>query len=135
MKRFLSWLVVIGCFFVYSNIARLLASLAMIMVNKFLDMNLLSQLITVAFFGFGFISFFIFAVAYAAGQTVLWSEGVYPSKRGTRYVFTAAVIIIMSILEFLYLRNGRLLYVAVYELLYIAYAIMLMKRSYEIAGE
>lgn len=135
MKRFLSWLVVIGCFIVYSIIARLLAVLVIIAAYKFLDMNLLAQLITVVVFGFGFISFFIYAAAFAAGQTVLWSEGVYPSRRGTRYVFIAAVIIIMSILEFLYLRNEKPFYVAVYELLYIAFAIMLMKRSSEIIGE
>lgn len=130
MKRFLSWLIIIGSFFVYSYVIRLFSRLVLIVIGKFLEMNLLAQIITIAVGGMSFLFILFFPVSFAASKTIEWSNSVCPSKRGTRFVFSAAAIIILSILELIsYIGSDVLLYVGIFESFYIAYAVMLIRYS------
>ena len=108
MKRFLSWIVMCLISVVVSLIASLLVGLGGWLIGIISHLSVFLQILCYLVGGSTLLSLIFLPVFYGPPLTVMASEAVCPTKKGTRYKAYAILMLITYILDIIIgLNNGH----------------------------
>lgn len=99
MKRFLSWLTLIGCYLVVCIWVSIVLSIAWNLLSLYATLSAFLKIIVTVIGGTFFLSLLFAPVFYGASFTVALSEKVRESNTGMRYIILGIIVIISCILE------------------------------------
>ena len=99
MKRFLSWLTLIGCYIAFCLIASLDMALLGYIAGLYYQLSAFLKLIVIIVGGSFILGIALAPLWYGIPLTYSASEAVCPSKRGDRYVVMGVLILVGCVLE------------------------------------
>lgn len=99
MKRFLSWLTLIGCYIAFCFIVSLDMRLLAYIAGLYGQLSAFLKLIVIIVGGSFILGLALAPLWYGVPLTYTASEAVCPSKRGDRYIVVGVLIVVSCILE------------------------------------
>jgi hypothetical protein len=99
MKRFLSWLTLIGCYIAFCLIVSLDMALLGYIAGLYYQLSAFLKLIVIIVGGSFILGIALAPLWYGIPLTYSASEAVCPSKRGDRYVVMGVLILAGCVLE------------------------------------
>ena len=99
MKRFLSWLTLIGCYIAFCLIVSLDMALLRYIAGLYYQLSAFLKLIVIIVGGSFILGIALAPLWYGIPLTYSASEAVCPSKRGARYVVMGVLILVSCVLE------------------------------------
>jgi len=99
MKRVLSWLALIGCFFLFCLVATLDSLLISYISSLYSQLSPFLKLVIIIIGGAFILGLTLTPIYYGAILTITWCEGIYPSVKGSRYIVMGVVVIILCVID------------------------------------
>ena len=99
MKRFLSWLTLIGCYIAFCFIVSLDMRLLAYIAGLYGQLSAFLKLIVIIVGGSFILGLALAPLWYGVPLTYTASEAGCPSKRGDRYIVVGVLIVVSCILE------------------------------------
>lgn len=99
MKRFLSWLTLLGCviaIILFTNLVMLFLSYALSLYDQ---LSAFLKLVVIVIGGSFFLGLVFAPIFYGIPLSVTLSEKVFESKRGARYIVFGIIILLYSLFE------------------------------------
>lgn len=114
MKRFLSWLALIGCYVLFCVVVQLDTLLIGYMLNLYHELSPFLKLVILIIGGSFTLGLTLAPIYYGAILTVAWCENIYPSKKGARYTALGILIVVCCVLEAIYDFSIRDVIIGIY---------------------
>lgn len=105
MKRFLSWIVLIGCFLVFRLAVFLDALLLGYIIGLYSQLGAFLKLVIIIFGGTFILGLAFTPLLYGISLSVAASEALYESQSGVRYIVVGTMIVMLGILDILCAGN------------------------------
>lgn len=121
MKRFLSWLTLIGCYIAFCLIVALDMKLLSYISSLYHQLSAFLKLIVIIIGGSFIFGLAVAPLWYGIPLTYSASEAVYPSKRGDRYVIMGVLILVSCILDIVLGFSIRDILIGIYGIALIIY--------------
>ncbi len=99
MKRFLSWLALVGCYIIFGIILSLDMELLAYIVNLYSQLSAFLKLVIIIFGGSTIVGFALAPLFYGVSLSYAASEAICPSKKGARYIIVGILIILFSLIK------------------------------------
>lgn len=114
MKRFLSWLTLVGCYIAFCLIVTLDMTLLAYIAGLYYQLSAFFKLIVIIVGGSFILGLALAPLWYGIPLTYSASEAVCPSKRGDRYVIMGVLILVSCVLEIISNFAIRYILIAIY---------------------
>ena len=123
MKRFLSWLTLVVGYLIYELVIVLDLFFITYLLSLYDELSAFLKIIVIILGGSFALGLIIYPIIYGATFTVEFSESLYESKKGTRYILSGILILIITILDIIDDFSVKYIFILIFGIILIYFGI------------